>query len=440
MTSTSGRVRAGQFNQALRQLAYIFIALALPRLGVSRELIGQWEALLFIGYLLGFGWTTGLLQSFLVKLGQLTATETDWFSRRAVAVMAGISAVILLTVALLHTPFFALLQLERGPVGWPLFFLLLLSRWPAYCFEQALLLGGHVRTLVVYAILNAGGLAAALLLPLYFGASFPEAMGVLGGAAGGKFLLILGWSLRRPRPGGEDAAAVPAPPTPPIRDWLRLGQPLVAYATVGALVTAVDPWLVNYWFAGDAEVFAVFRYGVRELPLLSALIAGMTVVTIPAITRQRAAGLTELKDQSRKLYHLVFGLALLLSLTADYWWTLVFTKAFAESIPVFRTFLLVVGCRLVFAMSVLTALTQTRRLYLWGLLELLVNVAASLLLAPHYGLLGIVWGTVIATYFHECCLILYLRYRTGIPWRAYADLRWYFGYLTLLFLSYWAIH
>ena len=435
--TASALVRAGQFNQASRQGAYIFIALALPRLGVSRELIGEWETLLFLGYLLGFGWTSGLLQGFLVKLGLLRGPSATRFARGAVQVTGAISAAVLLTFALFRDPLFALLQIEGTPTGWYFFFLLLLSRWPSYCFEQALLLTGQARVLVGYAVLNAAGLLLALLLPLYLGASFLQALQILGAFAGAKVFALLLWTLLPPR----TTAAIPQNDAPPgqLLDWIKLSRPLMAYATVGALVTAADPWLVNYWYGGDPEVFAVFRYGVRELPLLAALISGMTVVAIPLIARDRAAGLIELRVQSRKLFHYVFALTLTILLTADWWWTRVFTPTFADSLPVFRTYLLVVGCRLVFAMSVLTALTQTRRIYLWGVLELVVNVVLSLLLAPHYGLVGIVWGTVVASYFHEACLVLYLRYRTGIAWREFADLRWYFGYLAVLFAAYWAI-
>lgn len=425
----SALVRAGQFNQAVRQAAYIFIALALPRLGVPTEQIGEWETLLFLGYLLGFGWTTGLLQGFLVKMGELTGALSERFARRAVLVTMALSAALLLLSALLHTPLFAVLQLSSPPIGWYFFFLLLLSRWPSYCFEQALLLTDRVLTLTLYTVINALALCTSLLLPLYLGYDLLHAMQFLGAYAGAKTLGILIWSL----------APTPTPRTPhpaPLTPWLITSKPLIAYATIGALVTAVDPWIVNYWSGGDEATFAIFRYGVRELPFLAAMISGMVVVTIPTITREGVAGMELLKGQSRRLYHLVFGLTFLLLLTADYWWTLVFTDVFAESLPIFRTYLLVVGCRLVFAMTVLTALNQTRRIYLWGILELVVNVILSLALAPYFGLMGIIWGTVVASYFHEVCLVLYLRYRTATGWAAYADLRWYFGYLLLLFVCY----
>lgn len=430
------RVRIGQFSQAVRQAAYIFIALALPRLGVPTEQIGEWESLLFLGYLLGFGWVTGILQGFLVKFGKLSTAAGGIFSRRAVMSTILLSASVLLLAAIFHDPLFAFLQMSGAPVGWYFFFILLLSRWPAYCFEQALLLAGRVWALTIYAVVNALGLTLSLLLPLYYGSDLLHAMQYLGAYAGAKTLLIGLWTLV----GADDAVTEDREDyLPQLKNWLALSRPLVAYATVGALVAAVDPWIVNYWSGGDERTFAIFRYGVRELPFLAALINGMIVVAIPVITRDGATGLQLLREQSRKLFHYVFVLTLFLMLTGDYWWTFVFTPAFAESLPIFRIFLLVVGCRLVFAMTVLTAFDHTRRLYLWGLLELAVNVIFSLALAPAYGLPGIIWGTVIASYFHELCLVLYLRYKSGTAWRDYADISLYFGYLTALFVLYYFV-
>ena len=435
MTSST-LVRAGQFNQAARQGAYILIALALPRLGLSRAEIGEWESLLFVGYVLGFSWTTGLLQGFLVRMGEMPDRVAGVFAPRAVTVFALISASVLLIATALHGPLFRVLQLDGAPTGWYFFFVLLLARWPSYCFEQSLLLTGRVRLLIGYTVGNSLGLILSLLLPLYLGRSMLEAMGFLALYAGIKLIGIGLWSFFY-------SSNIPRPDRPAwypgLRKWIGASTPLIAYATVAALVTAVDPWVVNYWSGGDEAIFAVFRYGVRELPFLAALISGMTVVTIPLIARERAGGLDLLRRQSRQLFHYVFGLTLIMLLTADWWWTAVFTETFAESLPVFRTYLLVVGCRLVFAMTVLTALRETKRLYLWALLELVVNLVLSLLLAPRYGLLGIIWGTVIASYFHELCLVLYLRHRTRTSWRAYADLRWYGMYLLLLFGVYYLV-
>lgn len=428
MSASGTLIRVGQFNSLARQGAYIFIALALPRLGLDATVIGEWEALLYLGYVLGFGWTTGLLQGFLVRMGVLPAELRLTFVRRAVALFAVVAVGLLSVAAVLYGPLFTFLQFDGPPTGWYFFFLLLLSRWPGYCLEQAWLLLERRRLLLVYSVANAFALLLSLLLPLYLGYDLLTALGCLGAYAGAKAVGIAIYLLQL-QPNSDD-------PTPTVRPWLETSRPLVSYATVAALITAVDPWIVNYWYNGDEAIFAIFRYGVRELPLLAALITGMTAVAIPLIARDRPAGLTLLRDQSRQLFHYVFALTATMMLTADYWWTLVFTETFAASLPIFRTFLLVVGCRLVFAMSVLTALSETRWLYLLSLLELLVNIIVSLLLAPHFGVLGIVGGTVIASYFHEFCLIWHLRTRQRIRWREYADLRWYLGYMAVLLLMY----
>ena len=433
MTSST-LVRAGQFNQAVRQGAYILIALALPRLGLSRAEIGEWESLLFVGYVLGFSWTSGLLQGFLVRMGELAEGRTLVFAGRALTVFSLVSAAVLLLATLLHPQLFGILQLAGAPLGWYYFFVLLLSRWPSYCFEHTLVLTGRLKLLIGYSILNALGLILSLLVPLYLGFGMLKAMQILAVFAGLKVVGILLWSrLVTGKVGAEGRQAW----YPEVRHWVSVSTPLMAYASVAALVVAVDPWVVNYWSGGDEAIFAIFRYGVRELPFLAALINGMTVVTIPLIARERGGGLELLRQQSQKLFHYVFGLTLVMMITADWWWTAVFTSTFADSLPVFRTYLLVVGCRLVFAMTVLTALRETKRLYLWALLELVVNVVLSLLFAPRYGLIGIIWATVIASYFHELCLVLYLRYRTKTSWRSYADLRWYVFYLVGLFGMYW---
>ncbi|MEM9931439.1 MAG: polysaccharide biosynthesis C-terminal domain-containing protein, partial [Bacteroidota bacterium] len=232
----------------------------------------------------------------------------------------------------------------------------------------------------------------------------------------------------------------PSPPPPfnpsTIRPWLSASWPLMLYASVGALVTAFDPWFVNYWYAGDEAIFATFRYGARELPLLAAFINGAMVVVIPLLTEDPSAGLDLLKKSARRLYHWIFGGAILLMLTAGWWWTLVFTDLFAESLPLFRAYLFVVVSRLLFPVPVLTAYGHTRLLMFFGLLELVINVVLSVLLAPYFGLLGIIWATVIAYLIDKLCLITYLKYRTGISWLRYTDWRWFGAYLGVMVTVY----
>jgi O-antigen/teichoic acid export membrane protein len=120
--------------------------------------------------------------------------------------------------------------------------------------------------------------------------------------------------------------------------------------------------------------------------------------------------------------------------TSAYWWEPVFTSTFTDSEPLFRAYLFVIISRLLFPVPVLTALGHTRMLVVFGGIELLLNIAFSFLLAPAYGLLGIIWATVLAYLLDKLLLMYYLYRRTGIRPSRYLDLRWYGGYVIALLL------
>ena len=458
MPDATALIRATQFAQAARQGAIIVVALALPRLGVGREVIGAWESLLYVGYLLGFGWLTGLLQAYLVQVRLVRPRRAAAFSRAALVGVGVFSALLLAVAAGLHRPLFGFLSMGEGPPGWGYFFLFLLTQWPGLFFEQVLVVRGKPLALVLFGSFSALGFVLALLVPLFYGAGLAHALFVLAAFAGAKGLVVGGWVVRdrwlRKREatgadptgaGGAGRTGVTSPVADPGRppglphyltNLLSTAWPLILYASVGALVTAFDPWFVNYWYGGDESVFATFRYGARELPLVAAITNGAMVVVLPRLTEDPAAGLDLLKNTSRRLFHWVFGGAILLMATSGWWWTLVFTDLFAESLPLFRAYLFVVVSRLLFPVPVLTALGHTRLLMVFGLLELTVNIVLSILLVSEFGLSGIVWATVIAYFIDKVCLMAYLKYRTGIGPASYTDGWWFGGYAGLMVAVY----
>jgi O-antigen/teichoic acid export membrane protein len=463
MLNAKNLIRAGQFAQAARQGAIIVVALALPRLGIGREVIGEWESLLYVGYILGFGWLTGLLQAYLVQVRTIRPAEAAAFSRIAIIGVGIFSAILLAVAAGLHRPLFSFLSMGDGPPGWWYFFLFLMTQWPGLFFEQVLTIRGKPLALVLFGGFSALGFTLSLLVPLYYGAGFADAMFVLATFAGVKGLVLGAWLVYdRWKSVGDDVASATfslslgttgssAETTSNassssnasttvlpnyITTLLKTAWPLILYASVGALVTAFDPWFVNYWYAGDEGIFATFRYGARELPLLAAITNGAMVVVLPRLTEAPAAGLDLLKETSRRLFHWVFGGAILLMATSGWWWTVVFTDLFAESLPLFQAYLFVVVSRLLFPVPVLTALGYTRLLLFFGLLELIINVVLSILLVPTFGLLGIIWATVIAYLVDKICLMAYLKYRTGITPDRYTDWKWFLGYVAAMLAVY----
>ncbi|MBC6993616.1 hypothetical protein QWY85_12685 [Neolewinella lacunae] len=433
-------IRAGQFAQVARQAALIGVALVLPRLGIGREVIGQWESLLFLGYIISFGWLTGLLQGYLLNVRLTRPAEAQQFSRLAIGGVAGFSALLLLVAAALHEPLFRLLRLGEAPPGWGYFFLFLLAQWPGLFFEQVLVVRGKASALAVFSGLSALGLALSILVPLYYGANLVQALLVLAVFSGGKGFVLLLWWLRdawqqqqipQQQPGRLEKHDPGL-----LKSWLTTSYSLILYASAGTLVTAFDPWFVNYWYAGDEAIFAIFRYGARELPLLAAVVNGTMVVVLPRLTEDISAGLDLLKSSSRRLFHWVFSGAILLMLSSPWWWTIVFTEVFADSLPLFRVYLFLVVSRLLFPMPVVLAFGFTRRLYLFSLSELVSNIILSLILVPFMGLMGVVVSTVIADILNKVVLIVYLKIKAEISLSRYVDVRTFAVYSLLLMVAY----
>ncbi|TXF88340.1 hypothetical protein FUA23_15280 [Neolewinella aurantiaca] len=394
--------------------------------------------------MLGFGWLTGLLQAYLVQVRTIRPAEAAAFSRVAIVGVGLFSVCLLGFAGGMHELLFRVLSIGDGPPGWWYYFLFLLTQWPGLFFEQVLTIREKPLVLVLFSGLSALGFMLALLLPIYYGSGLTDALFVLATFAGVKGLIIGGWliydrfSLRGKE--GEKSQALngekPSFPFSAITSLLSTAWPLILYASVGALVTAFDLWFVNYWYEGDESVFATFRYGARELPLLAAIINGAMVVVLPRLTEAPSAGLDLLKETSRRLFHWIFGGAIFLMATSGVWWTFVFTDLFVESLPLFQAYLFVVVSRLLFPMPVMIAMGRTKGLYLFSLSELLVKIVVCSIAAYYFGLVGIILSIVFADVSNKLILMLYVHYYMKIHPRRYMDVRFFLGYLALMILTY----
>ena len=217
-----------------------------------------------------------------------------------------------------------------------------------------------------------------------------------------------------------------------VRNWLWLSLPLVLYTLTAGFNQAFDNWLVNFFYSGDEERFAIFRYGARELPLVMALASAFGTAMLPEIAADLNDGLAQIRRKSRKLFHLLFPVSIALVLTSRWWFPIVFSEAFRESILIFNIFLLIIISRLVFSRTVLVGLNANRVILIISLVELAANVGFSFYLIPLWGLAGVATGTVLAHFLEKVLICAYLYWRFRVPVGAYTDLRWYFVYSAVL--------
>ena len=119
----------------------------------------------------------------------------------------------------------------------------------------------------------------------------------------------------------------------------------------------------------------------------------------------------------------------------------VFGAAYADSAKIFNIYLLLGLTQVVFPQTVLTARGETRLLWRVSLVELGINIAASIPLYFILGLPGVAWGTVIAFMAEKVILLVILQRRFGIPASGIVPLRVWAVYATglviLFILSGW---
>ena len=411
--------RALQFYQLLRLGSVIGASILLAKSGLSLADIGVYEALLYIGSVAAFFWANGLLQGIPPVYARLAESEQKAFIFNKFLVFSGISFLIFLTLWFGRQWVMpALTGLPVAPYfGW--FCAYLFFNLATLPVEYLYLLREKPWALVGWGGVSFGLYMLVLFLPVYFGYGLEG--GLMGLAALGALRFL--WAVIL-------VARLGTPAFRPdlIGHYLRFSAPLVLNLMVGNLVLLFDNWLVG-WYFRDETVFAVFRYGSREFPLATALATALGTVMIARIATQPEAGLAELKSQTRRLFHLLFPLTILLLFLSKPLFPLVFNPAFAGSAPLFNIYLLLTASRVLLPNSIILANGRPRAILLVGLLELAVKVILGFWFIHWWGLPGVAWSAVAAFFVEKAGLIWYLEKRLDVRTGDWLDWRWYAGYV-----------
>jgi len=220
-----------------------------------------------------------------------------------------------------------------------------------------------------------------------------------------------------------------------IKHILLLMFPLSLHMLIGGGMEYVDGFIVTSHFE-DTGMFAVFRYGARELPLVTILTAALTATLIPLAVENQALAITKIKAEVHKLSRWLFPLTVLLILLSPYLFPLVYTDKFAESAQVFNVYLLIISSRLLLPQVIIYAKQHNFVLVWSAIIEVLVNLGLSLYLVQTHGLSGIAFATVIAYLVNKIILIGYVHFTFQIPLTDYLNLKSYFFYNVFLIISF----
>lgn len=213
----------------------------------------------------------------------------------------------------------------------------------------------------------------------------------------------------------------------------------MGYALLGGFHLITDNWLVGHYFPGNKELFAIFRYGARELPMSIIITSAFATAAIPMLQNNSNSSLTEFKKKSSHLIQFLFLLAIFSMVFTKHIFAFVYGSAFDLSAHIFGVYLLVIISRVL----ILKPFIMTHNLNHWlvpiAISELLVNVVVSYFLVPILGITGIAWGTVVAYSYEKIFMILLLRFKKKLPLSQYVSLPIFTFYAAVLIICYLVI-
>jgi len=410
----------------MRYGSAILISILLAKSSLTAEGITNYEWLLYIGTAVSFFWVNPFLEALLPIYPKQNDLDKGALLFNAFLLYSTISLLIFLLLKFGSTFFIPLLTGRASVPYFDTFLLFLLFNLPTVLVEYIYLLRKKSTWIIYYGMLSFGAYALAVLLPIFLDWGLEWSIQLIAAVAFGKYL----WCLILITRYGHANRRMDL-----LREYIWLAVPLMAYAVVAGFAGVFDNWLVSRSFDSD-QAFAIFRYGARELPLATALVGGISAAMIPRVVEDLGAALIELKAKARRMYHWVFPISILLMLSSDALFPLIFSPEFAESSAVFKVYLLALVARVLLPYTLIMGLRQTKIILGVSILEMIINVVFSLWFVQIWGLPGIALATVVAFLFEKLTLSILLKMKFDIRIQQYTDLRWYFFYSGLLVGSY----
>lgn len=426
-------IRALQAFQVMRYAVLFAIGMLFAHAGLSTELIGLYEKLMFFASVLSFFWVSGFIQSLLSSHGTIEAGKRSEKLFTVFGVVSVFSIFSFVVFRLAASQFLESSDTFTSNVANLFSFYLLLAN-PAFLVEYIYLLLNKPKSILIYGLVSFFIQLWWVVGPVYFAEDtymekdifFFSVCGIVASAAF-RFFWLLILLFRK---------AVPTFNSEYAKSLFVLGIPLTISAVLSGSIEYVNGFIVNHFF--DDATFAIFRNGAKELPLALLLANSFSNAMLPKFNEHKglAEPLSEIKQSSTRLMHFLFPLSVVLLLLSKELYPVLFNPSFAPSAGIFNIYLLLVISRLVFPQTILIGLKQTKPVMMISLAEALINIIFSISLISVASIEGVAWGVVIACTAEKLFLMMYVKTRLKIPTQQYVAINWLLFYSIFLVAAY----
>ncbi len=395
-----------QLFQLIRFGTTAFISVLLVKFGASTDAIATYETFLWLTGMFSFFWIAGTINAMLSIKKDFD--EREVFSNTALMILwqSVIAVQLLVVFQFFNNGNGILTSMAAG---------YLLFNTVSFLNEYIYFIKAERKRLLIYAVATSLLQTAFTIIPFLLTGEILWAVSGLTLLAVAKlFWLIL--LLRK--------NAVFTFNKTYTASLIKVSLPITAGIFASGFAEYIDGFLVKYFF--DENAFAIFRYGARELPFALILANSLSTAMIAPIALNVHSGIEELKRKTAQLARFIFPVSIVLMLSSKWLFVSFYNETYLPSAVIFNVLLLLVIPRLLFPQTILTALRMNSFTLISALLEIVINIVASILLMQYFGLVGIAYGTLIAFIFDKVFLAAVLYFKQQISPMAYTPSKLYF--------------
>ncbi|MBE3093673.1 MAG: oligosaccharide flippase family protein [Actinobacteria bacterium] len=424
-----------QLFQLMKPVVFLIISIIFTKghlTHLTRVEIGHWEMFMFIAGLITFFWVTGIIQSLLPlyhrnktyrKMGDNGTTKSPEIFN-AFLLMCFFS---LLFFALGHSikNNFSVFHFSGNVPYINLLLLYILLSSPVCLIEYIYLLNNRSYRIFQYGLYTFTAQLIFIIAPLLFGKDIIWSIYGLLAITGIRWV----WLIVLLRRYTEMKISVEF-----MKEHLYLGIPLILTSLISGSPQYIDGVIVSAVYR-DPAIFAWFRYGAKEFPLVLMLASGLSNAMLPEFsTRERMKdSLVKIRVKSKQIMHILFPVTMVMMLFARWIYPRIFNPEFQKSADIFLIYSLLIIPRLVFPQTVIVGRKKTHITLIAAVLILALNIPLSLLMIKWgYGIIGVALSTFIVYTIEKIFLAGYLWIKMNIKPSEYIPVRLYAFYSVLI--------
>lgn len=426
-----------QLFQLMKPVIFLIISIVFTKSHLTRADIGQFEMFMFIAGLMTFFWVTGIIQSLLPlyhrnktyrKIGDNNSSKSPEIFN-AFLLISFFSLIFFLFGHSMKSNFSVFQNTGNVPYLNLLLLYILLSS-PVCLIEYIYLLNNRSYRIFQYGLYTFTAQLLFIITPLIFGKDIIWSIYGLLAITGLRWV----WLIILLRRYTEMKVSFEF-----MKEHLYLATPLILTTLISGSAQYIDGVIVSAVYR-DPAMFAWFRYGAKEFPLVLMLANGLSNAMLPEFSTrtQMKESLTKIKVRSQNLMHILFPATMFIMLFARWFYPRIFNPDFQKSADVFLVYSALIIPRLVFPQTIIVGRKKTHITLIAAIIELALNIPLSLLMIKWgYNIVGVVLATFVVYVVSKLYLIAYLWFKMKIKPTDYIPLRVLAIYsiaLTVLFI------